>query len=85
LVGVSFDQVSSQAAFAEKLGVKFPLLSDPDHVIAQSYGVGAVLGRDSRVSFLIDPKGVIRKVWPKVSPSKHAIEVLEALKSFIKK
>jgi peroxiredoxin Q/BCP len=84
-VGVSFDQVSSQAAFAQSLGLTFPLLSDPDHAIAGSYGVGAILGRDSRVSFLIDPAGVIRKVWPKVSPSKHAIEVLEALKAFIKK
>jgi peroxiredoxin Q/BCP len=81
VVGISFDQVSSQASFAKKYGATFPLLSDPDHAIAKAYGVGSILGRDFRVSFLIDPEGIIRKVWPSVSPSRHAGEVLEAIRS----
>jgi thioredoxin-dependent peroxiredoxin len=82
VVGVSFDPVSSQASFSKKYGATFPLLSDPDHAIATAYGVGSILGRDFRVSFLVDPVGVIRKVWPSVSPSRHATEVLEAIRSF---
>ncbi len=49
--------------------------------MAKAYGVGSFLGMDSRVTFLIDGDGVIRKVWEKVSPGKHAAEVLEALQA----
>jgi peroxiredoxin Q/BCP len=80
VVGVSFDRVSSQAAFAAKLGCTFPLLSDRDHAIARAYGVGSLFGRDARVTFLIDPQGVIAKTWPRVSPARHAGEVLRALR-----
>jgi len=82
VVGVSFDAIASQASFSKKYGATFPLLSDPDHAIAKAYGVGSILGRDFRVSFLIDPAGIIRKVWPSVSPSRHAGEVLEAIRAF---
>jgi peroxiredoxin len=47
--------------------------------VAQAFGVGSFLGMDSRVTFLIDRKGVIRKVWDSVSPGRHAADVLEAI------
>lgn len=74
-IGISPDMPDKQANFDTKYNLKFPLLSDPDHKIADLYGVWGEktsFGKTSmgiiRSSFLIDEKGFIIKAWYKVSP-----------------
>jgi len=72
--------VEDQRAFAEKYSVPYPMLCDTDKTVAKAYGA---LGGNyaTRASFLIDKQGIVRKVWPKVTPASHPAEVIEALRS----
>jgi len=78
IVGISADSVDSHRRFcaAEKLG--FTLLSDPDGEVSQRYGswMGDMAVRNT---FLIDPEGILRAIFPIVSPSRHSQEVLTKL------
>lgn len=83
VLGVSVDEESRHKKFAEKYQLPFRLVSDPDKAIVEAYGVWGLkkfMGREymgtNRVTYLIDEKGVIEKVWPKVNPAQHAQEVL---------
>ncbi len=85
VLGVSKDSEASHKKFAAKYKLPFTLLADPDHSIADAYGVYGekkFMGRTylgvKRVTFLIDEKGKVRKVFEKVKPEEHAREVLEA-------
>jgi len=83
VIGVSFDGWESHHRFQEKHGLRFALAADGAHGIAASYGVGRMLGIlpvARRVSFLVDPRGVIVEVWPAVKPRQHADEVLESVR-----
>jgi peroxiredoxin Q/BCP len=82
IVGVSVDNVDSHKSFCTKEGLNFKLLADPDHSVVEKYGSvmqynGMTLA--ARNTFLIDPSGVIRKVYLKVSPQGHSEEVLADL------
>jgi peroxiredoxin Q/BCP len=82
IVGVSVDTVDSHKGFCAKEGLNFKLLADSSHTVAQEYGStmdheGTTLA--ARNTFLIDPTGVIRKVYLKVSPQGHSGEVLADL------
>ncbi len=84
--GVSPDSIKSHCNFADKQRLNFGLLADVDHAVAEKYGVWvqkSMYGRKymgiQRATFLIDAKGKIAKVWPKVTPKGHATEVLEAV------
>jgi peroxiredoxin Q/BCP len=82
IVGVSVDNVDSHKSFCTKEGLNFKLLADSGHVVVQKYGStmehdGMTLA--ARNTFLIDPAGVIRKVYIKVSPQGHSEEVLADL------
>jgi thioredoxin-dependent peroxiredoxin len=82
IVGVSVDTVDSHKGFCAKEGLNFKLLSDSSHAVVQEYGSvmeynGMTLA--ARNTFLIDPEGVIRKVYVKVSPQGHSEEVLADL------
>ncbi|MEI7934969.1 MAG: thioredoxin-dependent thiol peroxidase [Chlorobiaceae bacterium] len=86
VLGVSVDDERKHKKFAEKYNLPFRLVSDPDKSIVEAYGVWGMkkfMGREymgtSRVTYLIDEKGVIEHVWPKVSPDKHAEELLDYL------
>ncbi|MDQ2818064.1 MAG: redoxin domain-containing protein [Candidatus Eremiobacteraeota bacterium] len=86
MIGVSRDPVRSHADFRQHQRLAFPLLADTDEAIVKAFGVlveKTLYGRTSmgvaRSTFLIDPHGVIRKVWPKVSIAGHARAVLDAL------
>jgi peroxiredoxin Q/BCP len=82
VLGVSSQDAKSHEAFAEAEKLGFSLLDDHDRKIAKAYDVGQIVpltGLDSRVTFLIDREGIIRKVWPSVDPAKHPQEVLEAI------
>ena len=84
--GISPDGAASHRRFREKFDLPFTLLSDEDHAVAERYGAWTLkhnYGRDymgiQRSSFLVDPEGVIARVWPKVKADGHAAEVLGAL------
>ncbi len=87
VLGVSPDGVESHQKFKRKYKLPFPLLADPDHTVAEKFGVWgekSMYGRKYfgilRTSFLIDEEGRIAKVFEKVKPKGHAGEVLEALR-----
>src|ERR1700685_1830359 len=82
IVGVSVDNVDSHKSFCTKEGLNFKLLADPNHTVVEKYG--STMDHDgttmaARNTFLIDPTGVIRKVYVKVSPQGHSDEVLAEL------
>lgn len=81
VLGVSTDDVASHAAFAREHRLPFPLLADPDGSITRLYGVGRTFGLASRVTYVIDRDGVIRRIFPDVDPGVHATEVLDAIHS----
>ena len=76
---MSKDTVEAQARFAKKNSLTFRLLADAKGEVIKLYGVDGLLGYSKRQSFLIDSKGKIAKVYEKVSPAKHAAEVIEDL------
>ncbi len=85
--GVSKDSVKSHKNFAEKHGLKVTLLSDPEHKVIEQYGAWKLkkrYGREyygtQRSTFLIDPDGIIRHIWPNVRVKGHVEAVLEKLK-----
>ncbi len=78
ILGVSFDTVATNQAFAEKAGFQFPLLCDTDCVLGKAYGAGDS-GFAKRISYLIDEQGVIARAFAQVSPRTHAQEVLALL------
>jgi peroxiredoxin Q/BCP len=82
IFGVSLDSVDSHKGFCTKEGLSFKLLSDPDAAVTKSYGsVTSYLGKEyaARNTFLIDPEGVVRKVYVKVNPATHSDDVLADL------
>jgi len=88
VLGVSIDPVKAHDKFVKKYKLPFTLLADEDKKIVEAYGVWgqkSFMGRKymgtHRVTFLIGPDGRIKKIWPKVKPEEHAMEVLAALES----
>jgi peroxiredoxin Q/BCP len=86
VIGISPDEVKDIDKFAGKYELDFTLLADADHAVAEAYGTWvekSMYGRKymgvQRATFIIDPKGKIAKVFPKVSPKKHDELVLKAL------
>jgi thioredoxin-dependent peroxiredoxin len=87
ILGVSADPVKAQDKFKTKYDLSIALASDETHKMLTAYGVWgekSMYGRKylgvMRVTVLIDAKGRIARVWPKVSVDGHAEEVLEAAK-----
>ena len=88
VVGISPDKPAKQAKFAEKYGLGFPLLSDPDHATAEAFDVWKekrMYGRTymgiERSAFLIDPDGKVAEAWYKISPADTPKRLLAALGS----
>jgi thioredoxin-dependent peroxiredoxin len=82
IIGVSVDNVDSHQQFCTKESLSFKLLADPDKKVVAQYGSTQAFGQNvvaARNTFLIDPKGVIRKVFVKVNPAPHSKEVLAAI------
>ena len=87
VVGISKDSAASHDKFAQKYGLPFVLLSDPELLAIQAYGVWQekkLYGKTSmgvvRTTYLLDEQGVIQKVMPKIKPDQNAGEVLAFLK-----
>jgi thioredoxin-dependent peroxiredoxin len=86
VIGVSTDSVASHKEFAEENSLPFTLLSDEKKEVVGLYGVWGkkeIAGKQyegtARTSFLIDPKGMVAKVYEDVKPEAHAQEVLKDL------
>ena len=86
VVGIAPSSVDAQAAFDTKYSLGFPLLSDPDHAVAEAYGAwgekvnyGKTYHGIIRSSFLIDPEGRIEDAWYKVSPKDTVPKALAAM------
>lgn len=86
VIGISKDSVSSHQKFAQKHNLPFILLSDPELLAIQAYGVWQekkLYGKTSmgvvRTTFIIDEKGSIEKIMPKVKPDSNAEEILTYL------
>jgi peroxiredoxin Q/BCP len=82
VLGCSVDSADAHKKFIQKYNLPFSLLLDPDKKIATAYGAAngiPVLGLDRRITYVIDEKGNVLKVYPNVDPSTHAIEILNDL------
>ena len=86
VVGISRDDPATLREFADEHDLPFTLLSDPDHKVAEKYGVWvekSMYGRTymgvQRATFVIGPDGKLLKAFPKVTPKKHDELVLAAL------
>ena len=86
VIGISKDSISSHQKFAQKHNLPFILLSDPELLAIQAYGVWQekkLYGKTSmgvvRTTFIIDEKGNIEKIMPKVKPDSNAEEILTYL------
>ncbi len=87
ILGVSVDPVERHQKFIDKHDLPFTLLSDPDKKLVEKYGVwqekklyGKTFMGIVRSTFIVDKKGVLRKIYPKVKVKGHVEEVLEFLK-----
>jgi peroxiredoxin Q/BCP len=83
ILGVSPDSPASHKKFKEKYQLPFSLLADEKHEVCELYKVWGLkknFGKEydgvHRTTYLIDPKGIIQKVFQKVSPATHSAEVL---------
>ena len=86
VLGVSPDDEASHVKFRDKFGLPFTLLADPDHRVAEDYGVwvekrnyGKTYMGIERSTFVIDADGVVKRVLRKVKPETHADDVLSVL------
>ena len=86
VIGISRDSTASHQRFAKKYNLPFTLLSDPELTAIQAYGVWQekkMCGKTSmgvvRTTYIIDEKGMIEQVMPKVKPDTNAAEILEYL------
>jgi peroxiredoxin Q/BCP len=86
VVGISPDQPEANLAFDKKFNLGFPLLSDPDHAVAEAWGTwgertnyGKTYMGIIRSSFLVDEDGRIERAWYKVKPEATVPKAQEAL------
>jgi peroxiredoxin Q/BCP len=86
VVGISPDMPETQKKFDDKHRLGFSLLSDPDHAVAEAYGVwgekkmyGKTFMGIIRSSFLIDEDGYIESTWYKISPKNTVPELMKVL------
>lgn len=86
MYGISADSVKKQRAFAEKLGITYSLLCDPEKEIIMTFGVlgkKKLYGREIegiiRSTFVLNKDNRIEHVFPKVSPKKHQEELFSVL------
>jgi len=82
VVGVSIDSNASHTKFKAKFNLQFPLLSDPEHKIAEAFGVWvekSMYGKQymgvARTTFIIDEKGIITDIIEKVDTKNHSSQI----------
>jgi len=87
VLGVSLDSPESHLKFIAKFGLPFTLIADTDATVSTLYGVfgekslyGKTFLGIHRTTFVIDPEGIIRKVFTKVDVEHHGVEVLAVIR-----
>ncbi len=87
IIGISPDSIIAHGKFIDKYNLQISLLSDPEHQIAESYGVWQLkkfMGKEYmgivRSTFLINPAGKIARIWSNVRVKNHVDTVLNQLK-----
>ena len=90
VLGISKDSVSSHKKFADKYKLNFPLLSDESKEVTKSYGawgekkfMGRVYHGTKRNTYLINPKGEIKKEYLNVNPIFHSTQILKDIEELI--
>jgi peroxiredoxin Q/BCP len=91
IVGISKDSVESHKKFSDKYKLNFTLLSNPDHLVIESYGAWGIkkfMGKEytgiKRNSYLVTPTGEIAKEYENVNPLSHITQILADLDRLIK-
>ncbi len=81
ILGISFDNADDNAAFAKKFSFPYPLLCDTSRQIGMAYGACDAPEEEyaKRITYVIDPQGMIDRVYAKVSAAKHPEELLQTL------
>ena len=86
VLGISMDAVKAQRSFHGKQKLNFDLLSDPGGDVTRKYGgVMKIFGVPKRVTFVVDPEGVVRKIITKVQVGSHGKDLVETLKELQEK
>lgn len=84
IIGISKDEANAHEKFKAKYSLNFTLLSDPEGKVIESYGAWGkkMFGQEGilRKTFIIDPNGMVQKVYGRVTPLGHGEQVLEQLK-----
>lgn len=80
VLGISTDKLDAQKKFTDKESLNFPLLADPDKKITKAYGVLSGRGVADRATFVIDKKGIVRKIYPKANADENPKQVLDWIK-----
>ena len=84
VIGVSKDDATSLEKFKAKHSLNFTLLSDKDGKVIESYGAWGKkqFGKEGilRKTFIIDPHGIVQKVYGRVTPQGHGEHVIEDLR-----
>ncbi len=79
VIGISPDSPASHKKFMDKHSLPLTLLSDPKKEVIGKYQAKGIVTK--RISYLIDPEGIIKKAYAKVNPARHAEEILNDLES----
>lgn len=89
IIGISPDDIDSHKKFCDKMNIKYVLLADVDKKVSKAFGVWSLkkfMGREymgvMRSTFLVNQKGVIFKIYPKVKPAGHSKQVLEDFQNY---
>jgi peroxiredoxin Q/BCP len=85
VIGISTDKLADQQKFTDKEKLNFPLFADTDKKVTKAYGVlNEKRGMANRSTFVIDKKGVVRKIYAEVKPADHPKEVLKFIEEELK-
>jgi thioredoxin-dependent peroxiredoxin len=89
VVGVSADDAASHKGFCDKFSLTVGLLADTDSGLMKSLGLGQSEWKGmkfwERTTFVVDPKGIVRRVYEKVNPEGHERVLLDDIKSLMSK
>ena len=83
VLGISKDSPASHAKFREKYELPFMLLSDPEKTAIEAYNASGIIF-SKRITYVINPEGVIATIYPNVDPASHAFQLVEDIKKLMK-
>lgn len=86
VIGISTDTLETQKKFTEKEKLNYPLYADDGYTASKAFGTLSPGGKTAqRMTFVINKEGVIAKIYNKVGPASHPDDVLEYVKTNLKK